>query len=188
MIEYISKQLTGFIKKYESNDDNSEEILLFGSRILVTTLLNWLVVLGIGIITRQFFGSLIFLISYSVLRGIVGGHHAKSMQRCFGMSIGMFVVTAIMHPFFEKNMRELQIIVIILAIFVIKYAPLETRQNPMPQKIKRKRKLKSIITVICQIIVFSCLKEENIIYYGFFGVLWCEILFMIGVKEEKRYD
>ena len=65
MIELLSSRLSDFIQNNAKDADKTKEmgeVIAFGSRILVSTLFNLSVVLGLGIISRRFFESILFLV------------------------------------------------------------------------------------------------------------------------------
>ncbi len=190
MIELLSSRLSDFIQNNANHADKTKEmgeVIAFGSRILVSTLFNLSVVLGLGIISRRFFESILFLVSFCSLKGFSGGFHAKTLKGCLGITIAAFSSVILLQGFAGMHLEYLLAVDLALTVFLVKYAPLGTPRNPFPQKIRRLRKIKTLAMAYALLGCFALL-SGSMAYFGLAGIFWAEIMFMIGrvLYDEKK--
>lgn len=191
MIELLSNRLSEFIQNNAEDTNNKTkemgEVISCGSRILVSTLFNLSVVLGLGIISHRFFGSILFLVSFCSLKGFSGGFHAKTLKGCVGITIAVFSSVILFQDYAEMHLAYLLAVDFVLTVFLVKYAPLGTPQNPFPPKIRRIRKIKTLVMAYSLLGCFT-LFSGSVVYFGLAGIFWAEIMFMIGrvLYDEKK--
>lgn len=191
MIELLSNRLSDFIQNNAEDANNKTkemgEVISCGSRILVSTLFNLSVVLGLGIISHQFCESILFLVSFCSLKGFSGGFHAKTLKGCFGITVAAFSSVILFQDFAGMHLACLLAVDLVLTVFLVKYAPLGTPQNPFPPEIRRIRKIKTLVMAYSLLGCFA-LFPGSMAYFGLAGIFWAEIMFMIGrvLYDERK--
>ena len=55
----------------------NEQIVMFGMEQIIFFLINFLVMLGIGILTSRVYQTIIYFVCYISLSGLTGSYHAK---------------------------------------------------------------------------------------------------------------
>lgn len=84
MIKYISNRLLQYLLQ-ANVIDKSEDVLAYykyGIEITISSLLNIVLIISIGVISEQFIESILFLICFVTLRQFTGGYHADSYFKC----------------------------------------------------------------------------------------------------------
>lgn len=76
MLHSLSTYITE--KFFNENDKYPKEIYVYGIELLISSFISTTVILLIGISTNTFFESVIFLISFSVIRVYTGGYHSMT--------------------------------------------------------------------------------------------------------------
>lgn len=190
MIELLSNSLSNFIQNnaegfYKTKE--MEEIVSFGSKILISTLFNVSIILGLGVVNHKLCESIFFIISFCVIKGFAGGYHAKTLTKCSVFTIGIFSSVLLLDNLLEQHFAYLIIVDLVLTVFLIKYEPLGTKENPYPFKIRKARKCKALVMIYFLIGLFILFSEIKA-YYGLSGILWAEIMFVIGriLNDEKN--
>lgn len=68
-----------------------EEVVKYGLEIISTKVLFAIIIVSIGILTKCFLESIIYTITFSLLRQYGGGYHAETKQKCFVLSVLMLI-------------------------------------------------------------------------------------------------
>lgn len=172
-------------KRIEKTDPGDEEIILFGSQILITSLFCMIIILLIGGVFSRLLESGIYLLSFCLIRIHSGGFHANTNIKCIGMFSSMFILIILSEPYFINIISVIRIIdVIFLAIF-LKYAPLGTIKNPIPNCYKKSRKIKTLLFSLVMISVYFFI-EDKAAYYGLCAIFVCEMPLLLGAYQIKR--
>lgn len=119
------------LRKKET-DDAHREVILFGLKQLLHSLLNWGIVLVTGFAWEMsFLQILAFYASYSLLRIFAGGFHAKTRQGCYLASIICINVCFAAIQFLEWG-GSLSIGLALLSICtVLCLSPVENPKKPL---------------------------------------------------------
>lgn len=184
MIGKIARRMTDFVEKtgfIETRQDTTKEVIEFGCNILLSLFLSWSIVLILGIKCNTFGESVIYIISFSLIKGVAGGFHASYSETCVFIYIGLFVLTT----FLAKRLDPFWIVelfTIVLFIPFCFFAPLGTEKNEIPVSKVAKMKKESITIVILLFMIFTILPIGNTYKrYGILAIVWCEVLILIGV-------
>ena len=149
MIEKVSKKLVDFIVRESSKKDNDREIIEYGMILLISDVINNIVVIAIGFLFGKVLCSLVFFVSFALMREQTGGYHAKTHLGC-NLVLGIntaFVMTAV--RFFGNNLRAAWGLLIISTAFglitFMLFAPREHENKKLEQYSKDALKKRSII-------------------------------------------
>ena len=84
MISHISEQMLQYLLKSRviNDSDEEKEYYRYGIEITISSLLNIILIIGIGIIFRNVFESIIFLSFFMLIRQFTGGYHADTYFKC----------------------------------------------------------------------------------------------------------
>lgn len=183
MIGKIARHMTNFIERtgyIEVRQDATKEVIEFGCNILLSLLLSWSIVLILGFKCNTLGESIIYIISFSLIKGVAGGFHASYSEVCVCIYIGLFVLTTVL----AKSVVSFWLIELFTIILFIPYCffvPLGTEKNEIPVSKIAKMQKESIIIAILLFMFFIILPLENTYKrYGVLSILWCEVLVLIG--------
>lgn len=106
-----------------------EEVVKYGLEIIFIKVLFAIIIVSIGILTKCFLESIIYTITFSLLRQYGGGYHAKTKQKCFVLSVLMLICAI----FIIKTAQSFDVFIILEAvitllsvIYIITTAPIDT--------------------------------------------------------------
>lgn len=139
----IKKLVNKFTKQGISKFED-EDSIVYGLSLGIEIFLNIITTIILGVAFNLVLESLIFVITFSLLRGYVGGYHCEKASNCYFLSIGIVILVLVMVKFILKE--YMIIISIILSIFslpvIIKLAPSEAKHKPLDQfeRIRYRRK------------------------------------------------
>ena len=82
MFHAISERIADFILSENEEQKDNREVLIYGIEILISDVVNLFVVLLTGLLFGHILCSLVFFISFAVLREKTGGYHADTHLKC----------------------------------------------------------------------------------------------------------
>lgn len=131
MLQRVSDRLTDLLleKGIIKNDDR--EIYIYGLLAMFSTVINFFLVLAIGVIAGLFIETLMYLLGFALLRSYCGGYHAKTQLGCaigftFIYGLSMLVLRALPADY----SRYFSIISGgICLIFIFIFAPIEHKNR-----------------------------------------------------------
>lgn len=132
------------------NDEDSIEYCKYGIEITISSFLNVLLILLIGLIFSLVLHSVVFLLIFINMRRYTGGYHASTYIRCnMVLCISFTALCIMMKVLVSLSYYILLVLVIVIHIFgffiTILFAPLENENKPLDEETKRTNRIKSII-------------------------------------------
>ena len=174
MIQKISEKLADFVIKEGFIAEKNRDVLVYGNILLISDVVNFFVIIAMGVLFDKLFCSLVFFSSFVILRGQTGGYHAKTNLGC-NMVLGIntaLVMTAV--RFFGNNLRAARGLLIISAAFglitFMLFAPREHENKKLERYSKDILKKRSIIVwlivSVVQIVLLICGRTEYAVAVG----------------------
>lgn len=119
----------------ESNDDIKvdKEIIVYGLTSAITQGVSIIIAVMLGVIFKLLLESLVFLISFSLLRMYAGGYHCSKAIQCYFISTGIFitVLTIIKFTPMECVLPICIFILVVSVPMILKLAPIGTESRPL---------------------------------------------------------
>lgn len=141
MISRISELILRYLLKCGviNDSDDDKEYYQYGIEITISSLLNVILIIGIGIIFRSMFESVVFLVFFMLIRQFTGGFHADTYFKCNCTFCVSFILVLLMyHITFDKMNICLSVLISVLCVAVIVLVcPIENKNKPIPRQ-KRK--------------------------------------------------
>lgn len=170
MISHISEQMLQYLLKSRviNDSDEEKEYYRYGIEITISSLLNIILIIGIGIIFRNVFESIIFLSFFMLIRQFTGGYHADTYFKCnLSFCISFISVLIMYHSTYEKITISLSGYISILCVAIILFlCPIENVNKPIP---KYKRNFFKYVSAILGIV------------YGIIGTVLISLSIKYGV-------
>jgi len=162
----INKIFPHVINQAENEDE--KEVVIYGLEIMLSTVVNLLCLLFVGILSGNLLESFIFLIFFCLIRGYSGGFHASTHLACFSCSMIIFLGIVLINPYISQEYNQVLILGTVLAYTVIfLLAPiLNGKRNFSLEEVTMARKKMKIILVI-ELIVLIVLYQINFEWYKF---------------------
>ena len=162
MVKLIDNKIDRLAKQLQirNNLDNIEYLKMrLGMQVVVSNLAKTIVVYGISILCHIFLYTLTVHLSYYLIRQYAHGAHAKSSLSCHIQNIVLFVLL----PWFIGYIKVDIILMYILAFLgfsiLVVYAPSATKKQPIPIKLRKGKKIKTIVVTLLLLCVSLILKE-----------------------------
>lgn len=191
MISSITKKILGFLTKQEVvtvNNKDEMEFIEYGIEITISSILNIVLVLIIGLLLQGFYESLIFLICFIPLRMYIGGYHAETYFNCNFIFSLAFACMLLLYFFTGQYMSIIPAIIInIFSILIVAvFGPVENKHKPITDEKKRQLKivgilLTSIISAASILLIYNNVLQGALILY----TLSLVIVFIIVAKLKE---
>lgn len=147
--------------------EEDEEIIRAGLNIMIIKICFIFAVIIIGIFANGLIESLVFTISYSVLREYGGGYHAKTRKKCFVLSILTLIAALCIIKLmgcYQTLTSPFLAVAVISALYIFMKAPIDTANKRLDEAEirvygKRARLLTVIFTVVSAVLLFMGLND-----------------------------
>ncbi|AGB42471.1 protein possibly involved in post-translational modification of quorum-sensing peptides [Halobacteroides halobius DSM 5150] len=167
---------------YQESSPEEKEILVFGTKIILVTVIGYSLILLFGSLLGVGYLALIAAVTAGVIKIFSGGVHASSLIQCVTsgtIMFNLFGLAAKYSTFYLKG----KIIILLFGTLLIGsviidiYAPAIVKEKPINSKSKASRyKIYSFISFfIVHLIYFSCYKlgvANQFVVAGLLGVIW----------------
>jgi accessory gene regulator B len=171
-------------------------IYYYGFFIIFGAIVKGVILVSVAFALGVLLPSLLITVAFASLRTIAGGYHMDTLGKCLFVSMGLFVVAALVaqHTYDLWSMISLVTLVAITFItglyILIRYAPKDTPNRPITNP-KEIRKFKSLSIVYLFIITIGVVALTTFRYKLFalslcFGILL--ELFAISPTGHKFFD
>lgn len=128
-MEIILNKVMTFLSKENDLDEDEAEVVRYGLEIMITRVIFAVVIVVVGILMRCFWESIVFAVSFTLLREYGGGYHAETRKKCFVLSILTLVASLSIIKLaenFQVMMFPLCGIAFISALYILLKAPIDT--------------------------------------------------------------
>lgn len=143
-MKYISSRFLTYMVNAGAipNEKKFLDFYRYGFEITISTILNFLLVLIIGAVTFHFIESIVFLITFILLRMCTGGYHASTYFRCNLLMCCSFLSLILIYDFISSKFDFTFIIILSQMLFfsvAITCCPIEHINKPLKSEAKRKK-------------------------------------------------
>jgi accessory gene regulator B len=136
-------------------DEDDIEVYSYGLQIFLSSVLEVLAVLIIGLCIGRFFETIAFFVSFISLRSGAGGYHAKTYLRCFfgllvvyGLHIGVLIITPVSVSYYVP------LLILTLSVFpILRYAPVADPNKPIGPIQRKAFRRRSLVMLLIQIVI-----------------------------------
>lgn len=140
MIQRISKVILEYLirSKVIEDTDNDRAYYQYGIEITVSSLLNIILILSIGIMANSIIESIIFLVCFILIRQFTGGFHADTYFKCNLTFCSSFIAVLILYYTTAQYLStyiSILITFVCVSVFLLK-CPIEHINKPIPNNRK----------------------------------------------------
>lgn len=98
-MNYLISKILTFITEQNgiSNDEEVQDFYRYGIEISISSLLNIILVLLVGLLIGHLLESVVYLILFILIRSFTGGYHADTYFRCNLLMCTTFVLTVLVN-------------------------------------------------------------------------------------------
>lgn len=160
MQHYLSECVTDFLLRQEIIKNEEKDIYVYGTELIISSIINLFICLIISILFKDFINSLIFFISFSSLRRFTGGFHSKSFLRC-NIIFAIIVVTTLLLNTYSGYIIDYVIVNVILIIFsllsIVRFSPVYNDNKKLSEYERKLYLIKSVVVYLIHILVYFLL-------------------------------
>ena len=175
------------------------DIYIYGFELLVSSVIETISLLLIGLLTGKLIDTIIFIISFSSIRVFSGGYHANSYLKCFIVTIAYYLLVLfsadIMLAFPNRTIILIAIITWLLSfILFILMSPVKSKGKSILNY--KKQKILSIISLCVNAIlpiILLTIYQNNILIIVYPTIICVDVLIIIeslkkGDEKNERKD
>ncbi|MCH5213260.1 MAG: accessory gene regulator B family protein [Oscillospiraceae bacterium] len=165
------------------------EICKVGIELITADIINFSIILAIGVLTKSFIDSCIYLLLLWSIRRFSGGFHAKTYAVCRVVTVGIFAIILLINRIIHDYLLLYSIVFNITAfITMLLFAPVRHPNKNLTDKEIKANKLFSLMTTVFFATVSIVLivierKEGFVISLTIFAI---SILMYIGMLTNKK--
>lgn len=147
------------------------DIVRYAFEILCSELTDFLVIFLYGIITRQMYETIMYLIFFHVLRQCFKGYHAKTILRCMLLTMSSYLISLVVYA----HMNDISIILclIVSSMLQIDYCIMKKEVKPI------------LVSVSFWVVIFM-LYASNIYAEALQLLAVVELIVSISLIPERR--
>lgn len=193
MIEQASVKLADKLIKEKIITLEDKEVYSYGFQLLLSMILKGTGLVILGLVTGYLTETVIFVLSFGLLRIFAGGVHAHSYFKCFAVTVvlvyGSIWLSSLMIGY-SSVVLTLSMILILSNIMVLLFSPIDSPNKPLSESEKRKNRHRSImvITIGSILILISSILIPTFQYHSVIASLGflIEALTLIKVSKIKQ--
>ncbi|WP_430883796.1 accessory gene regulator ArgB-like protein [Fusibacter sp. JL216-2] len=191
MINQMSREITRSLIKNDIISFDDMSVYQYGLEVLFLTTIK---LIGIFILASLFgyvIESVLFIIAFGSLRMYAGGYHAKTVFKCFILTIGFIIADILTCSLISINKSPILIFAITLISFTIVYilSPVAVKSRPITVDEQRKFRESSIKLMLVYLVIITVLviKQSYLWYVGIFSLgLFFEATTLLAEKLRKE--
>ncbi len=162
----MSKKVVRLFIKNNIIQKEDVEIYAYSFEILIATVMNFVVIIALAIITKSFVATILYLLGFVPLRAISGGFHAKTHFRCLIILIISYLMFILINKTINSNfvISATYISLVVSFLFVFFLSPVEDKNRPFTDEEREKFKKTSRLSIMAYaavIIIFTILLNAN---------------------------
>lgn len=162
------KKLTNIIvdwcNQMKPMDERTKISVSYGIELLLDNIFKFIGILILAVVIGKTYEVIIFCLVFCPLRCLAGGIHMKTSMGCFFFMLILISIALIFGEYGRFNKGISFGIIGIIVVGCYKYAPRDTRKNPIKnEKIRlRKRFLSVLLSIIYGVVVINIASEKII--------------------------
>ena len=190
MYKHLAESLATLLAANRIIDIERQECYSYGLELFLFKFTLYIIILIISLLTNTFLISLIFTVSYLLLRQYTGGYHCKTAEACMITSIFIYVLMLLLYNVGICNYSVYLLICNLLSYLVILIrAPIENENNPL--KIREIKAYRIISIIVSSILLVTCVILHffdlyNCIFPISFAMTADAVLLLITPRRKKN--
>lgn len=173
----------------------NREAYSYGIELFLFKTSLYIIVALIALITNTLIPSIIFVVSYTLLRQYNGGYHCKTAEMCMVVSIFMYLIFLLLYELDHENIKIFFLISSCISFLPIAiFSPVENINNPLTVQEKRKYHIIAVIiaaSLIAAVLFGYFFTIKNLFYSVSYSLTADAVLIFLGLrrnKDEKAYN
>ena len=188
MLTLLADRITNYLICKNTIEDDNREIYQYGLEQFLSTALNILTTLVLGIIFGKIYQSLVFVVAFMVLRSYSGGYHASTSVRCYIFSVISITAGLSVMKFVEINRLVCLGLLILSSVIILVLSPIGTANKPLDEieKIIYKKKVVFVWSIeVCVALLFIVLNITEIHIAIVLAQTLVDIALLLGMMQYR---
>lgn len=135
---------------------SERDIYYFSFEVVLSAAVFWGMALVLALVSGQFIESAVYLMTFTLLRSVIGGYHASSHRKCLTLSLASLLGFLFVEIYWPQSWQQTATVCCVLyAIYAIgRFAPIDHPNNPFTDEERLRNRKRSL----CYLVIFiSCL-------------------------------
>jgi Membrane protein putatively involved in post-translational modification of the autoinducing quorum-sensing peptide len=169
MLDKLSGKIVEVLKESGLIAKEDTEIYLFGVEVALLKLIHFATMLIVGFCFGMALETVVFIVSYSLLRVYAGGFHAETRLGCYGISWFMILFTLFLTKFCPALILSTVAVIFFIPSFLIIFilAPVENKNKPLDITEKYRYRKITRVMLFAELIIWVILLCINIVQVAF---------------------
>lgn len=187
MTHRIAGAIAGILYRNHMIEEEDSEVYQYGFEIVIDSVLETLLLMVIGFLIGKTMQTILFILTFTVIRRYSGGFHASTKLRCVMTSIFLFLMAVILSSL-DFAYRELcyACLGVVANVIIWIYAPVEHYKKPLePETIVRCRRYSRVLATLYGIamLILNVFRPE---YAGVIGITLLQVAGLIIIQRRLR--
>ena len=185
----VQKKIISHLVNTKTISKEEEDLYLYALKLLSRSIINLITVIAIGLLLNMVKESIIFFMSFFVLRKFVGGLHAETYIACFCSSTILFALGLVIVKYAKYIPLGIWVLMSFVSILlIVLYSPIEHPNKKFNSKeFDVYRKISIFISVTITLISFVCIFNSEIsVGYSFLAGQFLVTILMICGKIKYK--
>ena len=154
-METLAHRITSFFVRHGGATEEDRDIYEYGIIIALSTVINIIITLGVGIIASIPLQLIIYIIPFILLRSSIGGYHAETFWGCVAVSSFLVVAVVILVKCIPITIAPVLTFVfsVISVGVIVLFAPVINSSKKADSEYIRKLKRRSISFAVLGVII-----------------------------------
>lgn len=179
MIDKCGARLAGILCDNHIIKEEDKEIIVYGLDALLSTLINLVIILALGLALGLLGQTAVFLLSFAILRVFAGGYHAKTRIGCTASFLVIYLTAMALQQYtpetFIKPAAIGLAVISLAAVFIL--APVEHKNRPYQgNEYQSFKKISRIVASLQALLVIA-----GTLFTAYADLAYCISLAMLGV-------
>lgn len=187
MIHKFAQMVADFLCDNDTIKEEEKDIYIYGYEIIISNIVNFLIILTLGLLLHQVIDGFLFYIVFIITRQYCGGYHANTYLKCnilFGtLCLVTLCFSKMLYPY--TSFISLLILFLIYIGCILEYAPIDNEHKKISAEDKKKyRRISIWISVLwsaVDIVLYLTVKK-----YAITLTITLVIIAMLMVIEINR--
>ncbi|MEL7649849.1 MAG: accessory gene regulator B family protein [Sedimentibacter sp.] len=184
MIESLSISITDFFYSNDIIEEDEKEILVYGLQLIISSLLGVSVLLMIGAALGRLTDTIIFLVTFIILRMYSGGYHANSYLKCnitlISVYMGMIGAVTYTPPGYSGILSF--IMAAYTVCMVLRYAPVDNENKRLDEKKKKENRTVTVVLMIAFYLIAMVMYKTGVQSFYTVIVTMFSVAVLIKIK------
>lgn len=191
MLENTSEAVVNILLKKQIIKPEKQNIYKEGFKLFMADLINIFLVIIIGLITKSFIHSALYLFMLLTVRRFCGGFHAKTYYLCRTITVGTYILIFTASCLIVRYQLTMSIIINAVAVTtMLLFSPVVVPGKELTFKEKRINKILSVITttIFSVISMALCIAGKKTGFVISLILMAIVILMYIGMAAYRRKE